>query len=43
MHSYRNLQEARFNVGIVPGQAELTAIRVVVVIAVVTSLLGVLI
>jgi hypothetical protein len=41
MHSYRNAQAARLNLGVVPGQAELVAVRFVVLIALLVSLIGV--
>jgi hypothetical protein len=41
MHSYRNARAARSNLEIVPGQAELRAVRVVVLIALLVSLIGI--
>ncbi len=43
MHSYRNLQIARVSPRILPGQAELSAIRFVVLMALLGCLLGVLV
>jgi hypothetical protein len=43
MHSYRSAQAVGSNLRIMPGQAELAAIRFVLVIALIGSLVGVLV